>query len=75
MSIKDYVTSQKLVEKFTSPFQLVSYASKLAKEVAAHGGEHQNLANDVLEMILEGRDKIGEEGYDEEEEDSEDSSV
>lgn len=58
MSLKNNITSQKLVEKFKSPFQLVNYASKLAKEVSQHGGEHQNLANEVLEMILEGKDKI-----------------
>ena len=66
MSSEKLVTNEQLVKKFTSPFNLVTYATAMAHDVSRRGEEHSNLANYVLEQILAGEDHL-EEGIEKDE--------
>lgn len=54
MALKDSLTTEKLSSRFSNPFALVNYAISLAKAKVERGEEArgQNLASEILEMIL-----------------------
>ncbi|NGX53324.1 MAG: hypothetical protein K1000chlam4_00033 [Chlamydiae bacterium] len=53
------LTNEMLNKRFDNPFSLVNYAISIAKGLVVRGEEREtNVANDVMEMIEEGRDKI-----------------
>lgn len=59
MSVKQDVTNQKLTERFDNPFNLVNYAITLAKTMVQRGeGIDSNIANDVLDLIVDNRDLL-----------------
>lgn len=65
-SIKDDLTNEKLRNRFTSQFELVNYAIKLAENMIKTGRapriatDVQNLAIQILEEIVAGKDKFEE---------------
>ena len=62
MSLKDKLTNEELNKRFDNPFALVNYAISLATIKVQRGeGIDSNPANDVLELIAEGKDLIEEE--------------
>lgn len=56
-SQEKFLTSEKLFQRFTSPFNLVNHAIEVAKTLVSRGEEHSNLANEVIELIAEGEDE------------------
>lgn len=57
MSVKNFVTNEKLGERFPNPFALVNYAIGLAKRTVGRGEEFEsNTAEMILEMIVDGDD-------------------
>ncbi len=58
MSVKNFITNEKINEKFDNTFSLVNHAIALARKLIDKGEEFEiNPANEVLERILQGRDK------------------
>lgn len=59
MSIKHLLTNEKLNKRFESPFALVNYAIQLAKVQIKRGYDlDTNPANEVLELIVQGKDHL-----------------
>lgn len=64
MDLKECLTNEKIVKKFTSQFELVNYAIKLAENMIISGREPrvktatQNKSLQVLSEILNNKDKI-----------------
>lgn len=53
------LTSEKLRNRFDNPFALVNYAIGISKRKIARGeGTDSNVANEVVEMILDGDDLL-----------------
>ena len=54
------LTNEKLNKRFDNPFSLVNYAIDIAKGLVLRDQQERetNVANDVMEMIQESRDKI-----------------
>ena len=68
MSMKNSLTNEELTNRFDNPFSLVNYAISLAKTRMERGeGLSDNLASDILEMIVGNRDLLIDEEDDEEE--------
>lgn len=56
------LTNEKLNQRFSNPFQLVTYAIGLAKERVSRGdGMRSHLATDVLRTIAKHEDRVEEE--------------
>ena len=63
------LTNEQLNERFSNPFQLVTYAIELAKQQVGSGnGGDAHLASDILKEILEKRELINEDAEEEGEE-------
>lgn len=66
MDLKDYITNEKVSKKFSSQFELVNYAIKLAANMIETGRDSrvktdsQNRANQILCEILNNKDKFDE---------------
>lgn len=66
MDLKDYLTNEKVRKKFTSQFDLVNYAIKLATNMIMTGRDSrvkidsQNRAMQVISEILNGKDQFDE---------------
>lgn len=53
------LTSEKLRNRFDNPFALVNYAIGISKRKIARGeGTDSNVANEVIEMIIDGDDLL-----------------
>jgi 3-methyladenine DNA glycosylase Mpg len=68
MSIKNYITNEKLCEKFDNPFVLVNHAIQLAKTLIGKGVDTEsNPTNTVLESIIDHPESyVGEDDDDDE---------
>lgn len=72
---KENLTNEKLKQKFSSQFDLVNYAIKLAENMIASGRaprvatENQNIALQIMMELSEGKDTFEEDEEEEKEED------
>lgn len=57
---KEPLTNEFIRDKFKNQFELVSYAIKLAEQKIRRGSESENVAVDIIDDIIEGRDKFDE---------------
>lgn len=66
MDLKEYLTNEKIAKKFTSQFELVNYAIKLAENMIVTGRDPrvrtntQNRSLQVLCEILNNKDRLDE---------------
>lgn len=60
METKEPLTNEFIREKFKNQFELVNYAIKLSEQMIHRGNESENVAVDIIEDIVEGRDKLDE---------------
>lgn len=74
MELKEYLTNEKITKKFSSQFELVNYAIKLAENMIVTGRDArvktntQNKSLQVLSEILNNKDRFDEVIIEEEEE-------
>ena len=60
MEMKEPLTNEFIREKFNNQFELVNYAIKLSEQMIRRGMESENVAVDIIDDIVEGRDKFDE---------------
>lgn len=60
MSVNDEVTNESLNKRFDNPFALVNYAIQIARDKIGRGEiDSSNLANEILEILVNREDLIG----------------